>query len=307
MKTLFTLSAVLITLSLIAVPPGNSRELLDKVVASVNDDVITLRQFEETREQFIRRAGEGISDREILEEMIDRTLIQQQARKVGVRVTDAELDGTIDMLKQRYNLEGDELALALGEHNMTEEEFREQWRHQLLTKKVLDNQLQGRIAVTEEDIIEYYTENFGEIEPVNEVRIAHIVINRQSPDAFDEAENIARLAKGKEDFEELARRYSQDTASAARGGDLGFFREGELIEEIDNAIRGMKRGEVAGPIETPLGYHIVKVLDRKSMEEGIPESTKAEIRETLHNQKVEKYLEEWLTDVKGNSYIDRKI
>lgn len=282
---------------------AQSRVLLDKVVAVVNDDVITLRELEETENKINKTTEQQLSRDQALEQLIERKLIEQQAEKIGVSVSDAEVEATMDVLRQRYNLQGDEMQEALKQQNMTEEEFKEQWKYQLLTKKVMDNKLKGKIAVTDEEIKEYYTENFGQIESADEVRISQILLKDES-----EANNVAELARsGEEDFSELAKRYSTDEVSAPVGGDLGYFKKGDLIEQLANAVESAEVGEVAGPVETQAGYHILKVTDRKSADEGLPESTKLEIRERLYNQKVQKVLEQWLTEVKDNAYIDRKI
>ncbi len=280
-----------------------SRVLLDKVVAVVNDDIITLRELEEAEKKIKKTSEQKISRNQALEQLIERKLIEQQAQKIGVSVSDREVEATIDVLRQRYNLQGGEMEEALKKQNMTEEEFKEQWKYQLLTKKVLDNKLKGKIAVTNEEIKEYYTKNFGEIESADEVRIAQILLKDES-----EARNVAELARsGDEDFSELAKRYSKDKISAPAGGDLGYFKKGDLIEPLANAVESAEEGQIRGPVQTQAGYHILKVTDRKSAEEGIPESTKLEIREKIYNQKVQKVLENWLTEVKDSAYIDRKI
>jgi len=250
-----------------------------------------------------KTSKEKVGQQQALDQLIDRMLIEQEAKKMGVTVTDAEVDGTINALKQRYNLQGSEMSEALKQQNMTEEEFREQWKYQLLTKKVMDRKLQGKIAITDEEIRDYYTKNYGKIDDVDEVRIAQILMYDK-----DEAEKVADLAKSnEEDFSNLAKRYSKDQSSATNGGDLGFFKKGDLMDTLSEAVEGAKVGEVVGPVESPAGYHILKVTDRKSADEGLPESTKNEIKDTLYNQKVQEMLQAWLTEVKETAYIDRKI
>lgn len=296
----------LITYSLVFVMAfstyAQSRELVDKVIAVVNDDVITLRELEEAEKQVNKSSEQEISRSKVLEQLIDRTLIEQQAKQIGVSVSDEEVEGTIEVLRQRYNLQGGEMEEALKKQNITEEEFRDQWKYQLLTKKVIDRKLQGRVAVTRDEIREYYEENYGEIESADEVRISHILVKDQT-----EAQKVAELASSGENFAELAAQYSKDQTSAPAGGDLGFFANGQLMKPLEDAIEGVKIGEITGPVETPAGYHIIKVTDRKSAEEGLPESVRVEIRETLYNQKVQKVLEQWLTEVKETAYIEKKI
>lgn len=281
----------------------HSRELIDKVVAVVNDDIITLTQLNDAMAEINKTSKQKVNQQQALDDLIDRTLIQQEAKKMGITVSDAEVDNTINALKQKYNLQGSEMSEALKKQNMTEEEFREQWKYQLLTKKVLDRKLKGKIAVTDQEIRDYYTKNYGAIDNIEEIRISQILMYNE-----DEAVKVADLAKSnKEDFADLAKRYSKDESSAANGGDLGFFKEGDLMDTLSNAVEGAKVGEVVGPVETPAGYHILKVTDKKSANEGIPESTKEEIKETLYNQKVQEMLQSYLNEIKETAYIDKKI
>lgn len=302
MKYYINLFVSVIILSVLLSQNTNSRVLLDKVVAVVNDDIITLVELEAAEEQINKTTPNKVTREQALEQLIDRTLIEQQAKDLGITVSDSEVESTMEVLRQRYNLQGDEMAKALKEQNMTEEEFREQWKYQLLTKKVLDNKLKGRIAITPEEVEEYYRENYGEIESADEIRISQILVRDEV-----KANEVAELARAGDDFPKLAEQYSIDEISAPAGGDLGYFRQGDLVETLANAVEGLDVGQIAGPVETESGYHILKVTDRKSAEEGIPESTIAEIKDTLYEQKVQKELQEWLTTVKEKAYIERKI
>lgn len=302
MRNFISYIAVFTVLTLALSTHVNARVLLDKVVAVVNEDVITLRELEETEKKINKSTENQITPDQALEQLIDRTLIEQQAEKMGVSVSEQEIDATIEVLRQRYNLQGDEMKEALEQQNMTEEEFREQWRYQLLTKKVLDSKLKGKVAVTRDEIREYYEENYGEITTTDEIRISQILVEDES-----EAQKVAELARSGEDFTQLVVQYSKDQTSASEGGDMGFFKKGDLIEPLANAVEGTETGQIAGPVQTPAGYHILKVTDRKSAGDGLAESTRVEIRETIYNQKVQEVLESWLTEVREEAYIEKKI
>ena len=142
---------------------------------------------------------------------------------------------------------------------------------------------------------------------MSEIRIAHILILNDSPDALQKATKIASEAKAGEDFPTLAKEYSQDAMSSQNGGDLGYFKKGDLVESLEFAVQDVQINEVVGPVESPGGYHIIKVLDKKDSKIGIPQSYSNEIRKTIYGQKAEEVLKNYLTSIKETAYIERKL
>jgi len=126
---------------------------------------------------------------------------------------------------------------------------------------------------------------------------------------------VANLAKSGEDFGELAEQYSDDKLSADKGGDMGYFKKGDLIETLEAAVDLTPEGGVSGPVESPVGYHIIKVLERTEpyFDTGadgevvaIDDATKEEIRQNLLREKAQSQLKVWLDSVKENAYIENK-
>ena len=303
-KILFTaFTALLITTSM-----ALSREQVDRVVVVVNEQIITLTEFlEEARKNGINMEEAGMENK-FLEQIIDKTIVEQEAKQAGITVSDEELDLTLKEIKSRYKLNEEEMEKALEKQNMTEESFREQWRFQLLSQKLMESKVQGNIAVTDQEIKEYYQQTYGDYEEgVSEVRIAHILILNSGPDALQKATKIADEAKAGEDFPKLAKEYSQDSMSAQNGGDLGYFKKGDLVESLEFAVQDVQINEVVGPVESPGGYHIIKVLDKKDSKIGIPQSYSNEIRNTIYSQKAEEMLKNYLTSIRETAYIERKL
>lgn len=290
--------------------PAVARDQVDRVIVVINDTIITLTEFEsEARSNGINLEEPG-NDYKLLEQIIDKTIIEQEAKKAGITVTDAEVDQTLQELKSQYNLNEKEMKKALKKQNLTEEGFREQWRFQLLTRKLIQTKVKGNVAVTDQEVEEYYRETYGdnyEEGGESEFRIAHILILNESPGAMQKATEIADRAKGGEDFAKLAKEYSQDTMSAQSGGDLGYFNKGDLVESLEFAIQDVKVNEVVGPVESPGGYHIIKVLDRKDSKTGMSQQYTNEIRANLYNKKAEDMLKNYLASIKDSAFIERKL
>lgn len=309
LKLLFLVSLWLFSFS----KPSISGEVIDRVVAVVNDDVITLSELKEEVQIFDNKSpGDTQTQGQVLENMIEVKLLEQEAKKLGIHVTEKDVDAAIDGVKAKFNLTDEQLAELLKKQNLTPQAFREQWRRQLLANKLIGAQLQGQIAVTEDEIKKYYEENRGKLESSSEIRIAHILIPVASQDDEEQAQKlaqeVAKLAISGKDFGELAKKYSKDASSAGNGGDLGYFKKGELAEVVEKAIEEAPVGEIVGPIRSSDGYHIIKVIDKKSSETAsLDKSKEDEIRETLYQQKVENAIKAWLEDVKKTAYIEKKL
>ena len=305
MKRILTIA---FTAFLIASSISFARDQVDRVILVVNDQIITLSEFLlEAKKNGIDMEKAG-NEYKFLEQIIDKTIVEQEAQQAGITVTDEELDFTLKELKTRYKLNEKEMENALKKQNVSEENFREQWRFQILTQKLMESKVKGNIAVTDQEIKEYYQQTYGDYEEgVSEIRIAHILILNDSPDALQKATKIASEAKAGEDFPTLAKEYSQDAMSSQNGGDLGYFKKGDLVESLEFAVQDVQINEVVGPVESPGGYHIIKVLDKKDSKIGIPQSYSNEIRKTIYGQKAEEVLKNYLTSIKETAYIERKL
>lgn len=326
-KTFITLTVLFI--AAISIPgTAQSRQTVDRVVAIVNDDVITLSEVRELALSMNPTSTEQIDENTVLQQMIEQKLFEQEAERRGIKVSEAELDASIEQVKRKYNLNDQQMEEVLKKQNLTPESFREQWRLQTLSNKLLDSQLKNRIVITDAEIQKYYNENYGgggtvtttsPAESDEQVEIAHILISSRNPDAQQKAEEVAEMAKSGKDFSELAKEYSDDTLSADKGGNLGYFKRGDLIKPLEVAVENTSEGDVTGPVESPAGYHIIKVLERTKTESSeeeksdsttelaIDETTKKEITDILYRQKAEAQLRDWLEEVKKNAYIEVKL
>ncbi|HET7290472.1 MAG TPA: peptidylprolyl isomerase [Thermodesulfobacteriota bacterium] len=323
-----------------SIAAAGARETIDRVVAIVNEDIITLSELRELALSINPTSTEAIDENAVLQQMIEQKLLEQQADKMGIKVTEAELDASIKQVQQKFGLNDQQMQEVLKKQNLTPESFREQWRLQTLSNKLLESQLKNKIVITEEEIQDYYVKNYGgggtatESEETvsvdtqgggEEVKIAHILISANTPDAEKKAEEVAEMAKSGKDFGELAKEYSEDKLSADKGGDLGYFKKGDLIETLEVAVDSTPVGGITGPVESPAGYHVIKVLERTGAEKAekddkdkdskkdsgkvmaIDEDTRKEITEILYKQKAEAQLKTWLDKIKQEAYIEVRL
>jgi parvulin-like peptidyl-prolyl isomerase len=293
--------------------PKASENLIDKVAAVVNNDVITLSEVKQAASFSNQNPDDTKVQKELLEMMIEERLLQQEATKLGIKVTDKEIDAAIEDIKKKFNLSEEQMEEVLKKQNYTQESFREQWRRQILSNKLMGSRVQGQIAVTDDEVKQYYEANKGDLKLAQETRIAQILIPVESPENEKQAETqaleVAKLAKAGGDFSALAKQYSKDPSSAERGGDLGYFKKGDMAPQLEIALEETPVGEVLGPVRAPTGYMIIKVLDKRSADTSSldPDKVKEEVRQKLYQKKVEDSIKAWLQEVKKTAYIEKKI
>lgn len=277
-------------------------EVADRIIAVVGDSII-LKSDVDLEFLQAKQAGQAIGDsvtfiRKILDRRIgELVLLQAAARDTSVKVTADQIQQEVQRdLDGRRRQFGSQQAFddALKQAGMTMEQLRNQIRQEvsgrLLMREYVQKAGRDRKArpITDADIRKYYAENkamFGE-RPAT-ITFAQLVI---APKASDSARAIARqkaeevLKKIREggDFETLAKQYSEDPSTREKGGDLGWFRPGNMVREFDQVVFALRPGEVSGIVESSFGFHIIKLEKTRGAERQarhiliIPKTTAAD-------------------------------
>ncbi len=282
--------------------------VVEKVVAVVNDRVVTLSEFHEELREVTMVPEAEVDVHEVLDAMVDRILLDQQAAARKISVSDEEVRTIVKNQQEAMKLDEKAIAEELKKQNMTKKLFYRQWKYQILSRRLLDSVTQGSIAVTDKEIEEYHRKHYGEEGNVygRQTKIAHILINQDAENALSTAQEVLELAKSGESFAQLASKYSMDESSAQNGGLLGYFVRGDLVPEIENAVEKTEINGIAGPVKTSRGYHIIKVIERTDEESSVSRY-RDRIKHQIYIEKVERFITSWLEDIKKNSYIEIKI
>jgi len=288
----------------------------DRIIAIVNDEVITLSELDATTQTYMKRVEtipQGVKREEVvvqarvaaLNNLIDTMLLKQEAAKLAVVVTDENVDTTIsDMLSER-NISIEQLKDALSEDKTTFDEYREQIRGNLITRRLVQTQIRSKTPIHEKEIGEYYSKHKDRYEGKAATRIQQILlIKPKDPDESARlklrsmAQKILKELEGGKSFDLLVEEYSQGPAASSRG-DLGFVEQGMMFPEVDSAISKLKKGEISGAIESPVGFHIMRVIDKRGSGVKPVEEVREEIIGTIGSAKVKKRFEEWLKGTEG--------
>lgn len=289
-------------------------------VAVVNGTVITRGELDQelqvVRQRF-GRAGKAIGGPQlsqlkpqVLESLIGRELLFQEAKDAGIRIKDESISAQLAKLKQRF---ADEAAFkkAMSRMHLSEKDVRQQIRRGMTIQQWIDGKFVKTISVPEKDVKKYYDTHPKMFQRPEEVRASHILIKvDQKADektklkARKELEEIQKkLLKG-EDFAKLAKKYSQGP-SAAKGGDLGFFRRGQMVPPFEKAAFSLKPGKVSDIVVTRFGYHLIKVTDRKPGKTFSYPEVKEKLARFLKERKVSKAIEAHVKELKKHAKVER--
>ena len=170
----------------------------------------------------------------------------------------------------------------------------------ILLEAMVQELQKGRIAVSDEEVKEYFEKNKEKFANPEQVRVSHILVKRKS-----EAKGILNELREGASFEKLAQKYSIDSITAAKGGDLGYFSRGQMIPAFEEAVFSLEeKGDISPIIETQFGYHLVKLTGRKKMEKKTQEEIDYEIRATIQNEKLERLMEKYRKELTGSVNYD---
>lgn len=310
-------NATLVPPKLPPVPAGAKR--INGIAAIVNDDLITFHDLIRESEPVIRDAERrGLLDDSgrrklrvsVLDKMIDKLLTTQKVKELGIRIGDDEVRQAIDDVRKQNNMTQSQLEMALRGQGISFSQYEAQIREQLERLRLVSMEVRSKVNVTDKDAQEYYNSHQQEFAEEETFHARHIFVKvdkngspEQIRNSMQKALNLLYEARSGKDFAELAREQSDDPAAKKDGGDLGTFKKGEMLADLEQAILPLKPGEVGELVSTPAGLHIVKLEDRSSGKVKPFETVKDEIREKLYRQRQDERFSSWLTELRNRASI----
>lgn len=291
-------------------------------VAVVNGSVITIEDFNRAMKQVEQRLANTEKDlgvsrlseikKEVLEKLINRELLYQKSQKDGFKVTWAEVDDQLSKIRRRFSSK-EEFKRALGYMGFTEKNIEYQIRRGIEIQRFVDHNFAQQAAVPEKEIKAFYKSHPDYFKQPEQVRASHILI-KVDPDANDfqkvearsKIEMIRQMIEEGEDFAVLARAYSEGPSNA-NSGDLGYFRRGEKVVPFETAAFVLEPGEVSGIVETDIGFHLIKVVDKKSETSTGYGEARDKIAQYLKQKQVQQLANEYAENIKRSATIERFI
>jgi peptidyl-prolyl cis-trans isomerase SurA len=328
-------------------------QVVEEIITRVNNQIITRSEFlrskdqlkEEVKQQDAANADKiyGQREKDILRDLIDQQLLLEKGKDLGF-TGDTELVKRLDQMRKEMKLESmEDLEKAAAAQGLSYEDFKQNLRNQIITQKVIGEEVGSHLTITKEEQQKFYDEHKSEMEQPEAIQLSEILVAPAKPPAaenkltankatadtagsaagtpapaagnYDEAAALAaaqakandlleQIRKGAS-FEDIAKKYS-DGPSAAQGGDLGLFKRGALAKELEDKTFAMKAGDISDVIRTKQGYVILKVNQHQAA--GIPDMKDVlpKLQDALYYQKLQPALRAYLTKLREEAYIDTK-
>jgi peptidyl-prolyl cis-trans isomerase SurA len=318
----FALSSLLIGITL-PVSAAHAR-IVERIAAVVDEEVLLASEVEERAAPFMAQIA-SITDktqraaraeavrREVLDKLIDDQLIFSKAKELKLTVSSEEVDRSIEGIKKDHSLSDEQLRQALTAQGMSMATYRQDVKKQVLRYRVLNMAVGSKISISEHEVQDYYDRNVRK-GAASEVRASHIFIS--IPDNADtgtaitkrkQAEDLLARANKGEDFAQLARENSEDAATRQDGGDLGFFGRDLLPKPIEEVVFAMNVGEIRGPVRAEKGFHLIKLVDKRSKDVKSFDESKGEIRMQLRQKEYEKQAKIFVADLRRKAMVDLRL
>ena len=269
--------------------PATAVQDLDRIVAVINDDVIMRSELGEKvrsvtsqmQEQNIPLPPDNILQKQVLDRLIMTRLQIQMAQNTGIRVDDETLNRTISNIARENELSLNQFRDILEQDGYGYESFRREIRDEILISRLQQRQVDNRVIVTDREIDNYLSNQEHQGETDIEFHIAHILVaipegasTRQVARARETAETVLGELQGGADFGSVAATWS-DGQQALDGGDLGWRKAGQVPTLFADFISDMEVGGLSDIIKSPSGYHVIKLLDKRSSEQVVVTQTRA--------------------------------
>jgi peptidyl-prolyl cis-trans isomerase SurA len=300
-------------------------ELVDRIAAVVNRDIIALSEVEaraapdlqriraepdpkkrsEQRDQALKRSLEGL---------IGEKLMEAQLRELNIDVSDAEVDLGIEDVKKQNGIDGDQFEKLLMQEGYTLTTYRQFMKKHLARLKLINLKVRSKVKVSDEDVKAEYAKVAKMDSEDAEVHARHLLVQVSPKATADQVEAARKKAvaladearRPGVDFIELAKKKSEGP-SAADGGDLGFFRRGVMVPEFERAAFSLPIGGISDPIRTKFGWHVIKVEERRAVSSKTFDEMKEQIRGRLLQLQLEKYTEQYVQELKAQAVVEEKL
>jgi peptidyl-prolyl cis-trans isomerase SurA len=302
-------------------PATAAAVLLDRIVAEVNGETITLSEVAERVERLEREMRGTATDAEAFEKqmqsqranalqtMIDELIVLQEGKRLGVEVTEDDIDRAVANVKRDNNVTSDaQFQYMLQSQSFTLDDYREFLRRQMSIIQTRRKALSG-VEITDEEIKAYYEANKQDFLRPPSVHLRHILFRIPENATPSDTDAIQRKAQavlaelnGGAKFIDLALRYSEDP-SASKGGDIGTISRGQMLPEFEAVAFELPVGQVSEPVRTKYGFHLIQVVERAEGNYQPLNEISQKLREFLQEKRAQGKYQEWIEKLRDQAYV----
>ncbi len=310
---------------LLLLSPIARAEVVERIAAVVNDEIILLSEVKEQAQSY-QSMLVGIRDPEqlttkkneiytkVLDQLIEDMLLEQQLKELKFDVDEKEVDAAIERVMAQNNIPDKEtLKKALFQQGIEWTEYRKQIGKQLRKWNFINAKVGNRVKISEAEVkTAYEKENISAAQEY-EYRARHILFRLLKSDTAEveqaqrqRAEDALARYRSGEDFEALARELSEGP-TARFGGDLGYFRKGVMVKAFENAVLKLSVNEVSPVVKSPFGFHVIQLADKRPVPPKGYEEARAEISARLREEAMKREMKTWVQQLRSKAFIDIKM
>ncbi len=288
---------------------ANKAEIVDRIVAIVNHEIITLVQLEKAVSPYLAKIQATASstkrkqemkeslERKVLHQLIDRTLAQQEAERYQIRVSDSDVDAAIDRFKKKNGLDQEKFEKALEAEGISFQEYQDKIRQDILQSRLINRAVRSKVIITDSDIKAYYEAHSKDFSGVEKYELRNILMSDEKG-ILEVNKQLAQKAS----FKLLAEKYSE-SSNAQEGGYLGVFDINNFNEAIKKELRDLGKGEYTKIIQSDQGFQILFVEDIVRHGGKTFDQAHDEIHTILYKEAEKEKFDKWLESLKENAHV----
>lgn len=308
----------LILLASLWLEPVFAAEVCNRLVAVVNNDVITLYELNNRMKEMTGVPVEELMQKneamyrearqKILELLIDEKIAQAKIKELRIQVSDKQVDNFLEKMKRDNQLTQEDLVAGLEKEGLSYEKYRERIRRDIERSQLIEYEVRSKIIIRDEAIQKYYEEHKGTFGVAEKVHLAGIFLMRKNLKSEEEmrelyrkAQDISAKLKAGADFGQMAGTYSEGPG-AKQGGDLGQFTVEHLEAGLKSVVEALPEGGVSDPLVRPNGIQIIKVVKKQTGKIRSLEEMKEAIFEILYREEVNRRYQIWIKELRDSAY-----
>ncbi|WP_030073816.1 peptidylprolyl isomerase [Halomonas alkaliantarctica] len=299
---------------------STQRQMLDSVVAVVNDGVIMRSELDDRIAQVEQQAqsqGGNLPPRsqlaqQVLERMVMDEIQLQMAREANLSVDDTELNRQLRTIAESNGMTLDEFADAVEADGMTLADVREEVRREMLMRQVQQRQISQRVNVSDRDVDRFLSQQPSQQGQafIEETRARHVLVEltptRNENQARARAEQARQRLQQGAGFSSVAREFSDDRGSAMNGGELGWVRPGQTVPAFEEAMGSLNTNQLSEPVRSQFGYHVIEVLERRR-QDVTEESRREQVRQAIFQRRANEELQTWQREMREQAFVDIRL
>ncbi|MBN2062638.1 MAG: SurA N-terminal domain-containing protein [Deltaproteobacteria bacterium] len=293
-------------------------ESYNRIVAVVNEDVITLHELNTRMKEMTGLSDQEMKNRnlekyietrrKVLEYLIDEKITQQKVAELRIEISSEQVDNAIENIKKNNQFTQEDLLEELKKEGLTYDKYRETIRKDIERATLINYEIRSKIIIREEQALSYYEEHRDQFTIDGRVHLACIFLI--SDESIDEEESEQPLKKGNdilsmikagEEFGELARKFSNGPG-AEEGGDVGWYKMEQLDKKLRDVINGLSEGEVSDLIKRDKGYQIIKLIKKEETKIKSYDEVKDAIYDIFYKKEIDERYASWIKNLRENTY-----